>query len=66
MIRRIAKIENVGQYENFTSNVVFAKNVAVFGFNGAGKSTLSDVLYSLAYEGKENSIIRRRTLKKDG
>ncbi|WP_044915627.1 AAA family ATPase [Butyrivibrio sp. WCE2006] len=66
MIRRIAKIENVGQYENFTSNVVFTKNVAVFGFNGAGKSTLSDVLYSLANEGRENSIIRRRTLKKDG
>lgn len=66
MIRKIAKIENVGQYENFTSNVSFNKNVAVFGFNGAGKSTLSDVLYSLANEGKENSIIRRRTLKKDG
>ena len=66
MIRRISTIENVGQYESFKSEIDLENNVALFGFNGAGKSTLSDILYSLANEGKDDCIIKRRTLNREG
>lgn len=66
MLQRINSIENVGQYENFTSAINLENNVELFGFNGAGKSTLSDIFYSLAREGKEDGILRRKTLQKEG
>ncbi len=66
MLQRIKSIENVGQYETFTSTINLENNVELFGFNGAGKSTLSDIFYSLAREGKEDGIIRRKTLQKAG
>ena len=66
MIKQIANINNLGQFENFESYDELGKNNIIFGFNGAGKSTLSDLFYSMM-NGKDESFLNRRIrLNKEG
>lgn len=66
MIKRLAQINNLGQFENFESHQEFEKNSILFGFNGAGKSTLSDLFYSMV-DGRDGLFLdRRRTLNREG
>ena len=66
MIKRLSRIKNLGQFENFESHQEFEKNSILFGFNGAGKSTLSDLFYSMV-DGRDGQFLdRRRTLNREG
>ena len=61
MITKIAKLKNIGNFEDYTArdDVTLKKLSIIYAENGAGKTTLSQVLHSLATNNPE--IIKRHT-----
>ena len=49
MIKRLSRIKNLGQFENFESHQEFEKNSILFGFNGAALATVLTELITLIY-----------------
>lgn len=59
MITKIAKLKNIGNFEDYTASgdVTLKRMSIIYAENGAGKTTLSQVLHSLATNNPE--IIKR-------
>jgi wobble nucleotide-excising tRNase len=60
LLKRIKRIENVGNFTEFTRGgaIGFEELTLIFGFNSCGKSTLSDVLRSMSLN--DSQVIQSR------